>query len=152
MSRDRVFPLTIAITRHDDHPKDEAAIVDQGLGDYNDEAAPLHEVRYLSCFARTDSGKVIGGAVGRWWGEACELQQLWVEAAERKKGLGTRLIQDFEAHARSHGCTSVYLETFSFQALHLYRLLGYEVEYERGGYPHGILKYHMVKRLGRETK
>ena len=141
--------MTARITRHDDHPAEEAAIVDRGLGEYNDVAAPLHEVRYLSSFARTPSGEVIGGAVGRWWGEACELQQLWVAESERRKGLGTRLIETFEEQARGHGCITVYLETFSFQALALYRALGYEVEYERSDYPHGIVKYHMVKRLAR---
>ena len=135
------------ITRHDDHPAEEAAIVDRGLGEYNDVAAPLHEVRYLSSFARDASGEVIGGAVGRRWGETCELQQLWVAEPERRKGLGTRLIETFEEQARSHGCSTVYLETFSFQALTLYRSLGYEVEYERDDYPHRIVKYHMRKHL-----
>jgi len=140
--------MTATITRHDDLPE-EAAIVDRGLGEYNDVAAPLHEVRYLSSFARAPSGEVIGGAVGRWWGETCELQQLWVAEPERRKGLGTRLIETFEEQACSHGCSTIYLETFSFQALELYRALGYEVEYERGDYPHGIVKYHMRKRLTR---
>ena len=136
---------TLTFSTHDGHPPEESARIDHGLGESNDAAAPLHEVQPISCFARLESGQVVGGAVGRWWGKGCELQQLWVEPSHRCQGIGTQLIQAFEAHARSHGCTSFYLETFSFQALGLYRSPGYQVEYERTGYPHGIVKYHMGK-------
>jgi N-acetylglutamate synthase-like GNAT family acetyltransferase len=88
---------------------------------------------------------VFGGAVGRWWGQCCELQQLWVEASYRRRGIGTQLIQAFEARAREHGCSTFYLETFSFQTPHLYELLGYTVAYGHKVYPHGIVKYVMVK-------
>ena len=82
---------------------------------------------------------VAGGA------ECCELQQLWVELSYRRRGIGTQLIQAFEARAREHGCSTFYLETFSFQTPHLYELLGYTVAYEHKVYPHGIAKYVMVK-------
>ena len=135
----------ITISRHDDCPAAEAGIVDAGLGNANDDAAPLHEVRPISCFARLPSGEVIGGAVGRTWGACCELQQLWVSPPHRRRGLGARLIREFEAHARARGCAQFYLETFSFQAPSLYRALGYVTAYEHAVYPHGIVKYVMVK-------
>ena len=83
--------------------------------------------------------------MGRWWGQCCELQQLWVEPSYRRRGIGTQLIQAFEARAREHGCSTFYLETFSFQTPRLYELLGYTVAYEHKVYPHGIVKYIMVK-------
>jgi GNAT superfamily N-acetyltransferase len=138
---------TIAITVHDSHPPAEAAMVDDGLEAANAAAAPLHEVRPIACFARTSSGELVGGAVGRRWGACCELQQLWVEPAHRHAGIATRLIGEFEAHARRHGCTSFYLETFDFQAPALYASLGYRVAYEHTPYPHGIVKFVMVKQL-----
>jgi ribosomal protein S18 acetylase RimI-like enzyme len=130
---------------HDEVPAEEGAIVDKGLGDFNDQAAPLHEVQALSCFVRDELGRVVGGAIGRRWGELCELQQLWVEASQRGKGLGARLVQEFERHASARGCKSFYLETLSFQAPEFYKKLGYRVALARSGYPHGIGKYHMVK-------
>ena len=136
----------IAISRHDDLPAEATHVVDTGLGEANDAAAPLHEVRPLACFARLPSGEVIGGAVGRTWGACCELQQLWVTPAHRRRGLGARLIREFEAHARTRGCDAFYLETFSFQAPSLYRSQGYVTAYEHAVYPHGIVKYVMVKR------
>jgi len=135
----------IAITVHDSYPPAETALVDGGLGASNEAAAPLHEVQPLSCFAKSESGDVLGGAIGRRWGPCCELQQLWVDPAHRHGGVATRLIREFEAHARSRGCTSFYLETFSFQAPALYASLGYRVAYAHKVYPHGIVKFVMVK-------
>ncbi len=137
----------IAISVHDTCPAEEAAFIDRGLGAANDAAAPLHEVQPISCFARDASGQVVGGAIGRRWGPCCELQQLWVEPAQRRRGIGSRLVRAFEAHALGHGCSSFYLETFSFQSPALYASLGYRVAYEHKVYPHGIVKFVMVKQV-----
>ncbi|WP_280151042.1 GNAT family N-acetyltransferase [Piscinibacter sp. XHJ-5] len=141
-----------SFTVHDDVPADEGRMVDDGLGRYNESAAPLHEVRPLSCFARTASGQVIGGAVGRTWGECCELQQLWVEEPLRGRGIGTRLVREFEHRAAERGCSTFYLETFSFQAPGLYRSLGYEPKLELHGYAPGIVKYIMVRAVARAER
>lgn len=138
----------VTIKAHDDHPEAESAIVDAGIGQSNDAAAPLHEVRPLSCFAYGNAGIVIGGAVGRRWGNCCELQQLWVEPRYRHQGIATKLMTAFELRAQSHGCESFYLETFNFQAPEFYRALGYQVAHENKVFPHGFVKYIMVKQLG----
>jgi ribosomal protein S18 acetylase RimI-like enzyme len=140
-----VVTPTVSISTHDSYPSKESALVDRGLGEANDAAAPLHEVQPLSCFARTEDGQLVGGAVGRWWGQCCELQQLWVEPTHRRQGIGTKLIQAFEARAKQHGCSVFYLETFNFQAPQLYESLGYTVAYAHKIYPHAIVKYIMVK-------
>ena len=137
----------LSFTEHDDVPFDDGRLVDAGLGAANEAAAPLHEVRPLSCFARLPSGGVVGGAVGRLWGRCCELQQLWVAPEHRGLGIGARLVGAFERRARSRGCRSFYLETFSFQAPSLYRRLGYEVRLELHGFPQGIVKYTMVREF-----
>ena len=130
---------------HDTLPSDAGDIVDVGLGAANDAAAPLHEVRALSSFARDAAGAVVGGAIGRTWGECCELQQLWVHDAWRRCGVGSRLVRQFEQRAAQRGCRIFYLETFSFQAPALYRSLGYRVVHEHRGFPHGIVKYLMQR-------
>jgi len=132
---------------HDDLPQAEWSVVDQGLGDSNEAAAPLHEVRPLSCFAHSPTGDVVGGAIGRTWGECCELQQLWVRPDCRRQGLGADMIRLFEQRAEARGCRTFYLETFSFQAPSLYRALGYEVQLEIQGFAPGIVKYTMVRRV-----
>ncbi|HEX6945306.1 MAG TPA: GNAT family N-acetyltransferase, partial [Casimicrobiaceae bacterium] len=106
---------------------------------------PLQDVERLAAFARMSSGEVIGGAIGRTWGECCELQQVWVNREHRRKGVATRVVKAFEQEALSRGCRTFYLETFSFQVPELYRKLGYQVGFELAGFPEGIVKYVMVK-------
>lgn len=124
-------------------------MVDAGLDAHNGLAQPLQDVRALACIAHGPEGKVQGGALGRTWGQCCELQQLWVDQACRHQGLGTDLMLAFEAAAEARGCTTFYLDTFSFQALGFYRSLGYEVALTLGGYTGGVEKHTLLKRLPR---
>lgn len=136
----------LSFTVHDDLPE-EGRLVDDGLGRFNDENAPLQDVRPLSCFVRLRSGQVIGGAIGRTWGECCELQKIWVDAGHRRQGIATGLVREIERHALTRGCRTFYLETFSFQAPALYRALGYEVVLELRGFPDGIVKFLMIRHV-----
>ena len=136
---------SLIFSLHDDVPKPAADAVDIGLGVANEGAAPLGDVLGLSCFVRNPRGTVVGGAVGRTWGQCCELQQLWVDSSLRRHGIATLLVQRFEARARERGCRTFYLETFSFQAPALYERLGYRVELTIEGFGEGIAKYTMVK-------
>lgn len=139
------------LSLHDDVPQNAAQVVDAGLSSFNASAAPLHEVRALSCFARDASGRIIGGAVGRSWGLCCELQQLWVEPVARRKGLGTSILRAFEGRARERGCRTFYLETFSFQVPDFYRSQGYAVGLALRGMAPGVVKYIMVREEMREV-
>jgi ribosomal protein S18 acetylase RimI-like enzyme len=130
---------------HDHVPPDAGRVVDDGLGQSNEAAAPLDEIKRLSCFASLTSGAVVGGAVGRIWGECCELQQLWVDPAYRRRGIGAKLVKLFETRAAERGCRTFYLDTFSFQAPAFYRKLGYQPAAEIRGFPDGIVKYVMLR-------
>ena len=141
---------TVKVTAYDDCPSEESALLDNGLGQFNDSAAPIQEVQSFSCFAKAESGQLIGGAVGRRWGQCCELQQLWVETSYRRHGIGADIVRAFEAHASKHGCNLIYLETFSFQAPEFYKAMGYKVEHERSGFPHNIVKYQMAKHINNQ--
>lgn len=159
-------PHRIEYRCHDGVPEDEASLVDAGLDQDNMRSAPLHAVQGISCFAyladrhaaemigtvaaegiKAESNTLIGGAVGRVWGRCGELQQIWVADDFRRQGIGAMLIAEFECLAARHGCSMIYLETFSFQAPALYRTSGYEEKLVLEGYPDGIRKYTMVKIL-----
>ncbi|UPT73343.1 MAG: GNAT family N-acetyltransferase [Elusimicrobiota bacterium] len=133
-------------TPSDPNPAD-LAVVDGGLGTFNSEAADTTAIKKLACFVRSGAGHVLGGAVGRTWGEAVELQQLWVTKDLRGKGLGAKLVALFEAEARRRGCRLVYLDTFTFQAPEFYAKLGYETACRFDGFPGGVSKLVMRKPL-----
>jgi ribosomal protein S18 acetylase RimI-like enzyme len=141
-------PEKLVFTIHDVVPHDEWSVVDAGLDEFNNKAAPLHEVQGLSCFAHMPSETVIGGAIGRTWGTCCELQQLWVDPLHRRRGIGRELMKHFEQRAQVRGCRTFYLETFSFQAPDFYRSLGYEVRLELKGFGQGNVRYTMVREYG----
>ena len=140
-----------SISTHDSLPADECRRVDGGLGESNDAAAPLHEVQPLQCFVRAPGGEVIGGAVGRTWGECGELLQLWVHERHRRRGIGKGLVRMFEERAEARGCRRFYLHTFSFQAPALYASLGYRSAAEVRGFSDGIALYLMVRDLDLAT-
>lgn len=133
---------------HDEAPADAEAAIDAGLDAFNHEAAPLHEVQPLACIVHDGTGAVAGGALGRRWGTCGELQQLWVRADTRGHGVGSEVVRRFEALAREKGCRTMHVETFSFQAPAFYQALGYQVAYARHDFPHGVVKYHLIRRLG----
>lgn len=123
--------------------------IDAGLHLHNLHAADLGAVRPLFCFARDASGALIGGARARRWGTAWEVQQLWVDPRHRRRGIAAELLRRIEHAARSAGGTLIYLDTFSFQAPALYERCGYEVACRLEGFPDGIVKYVMQRRLQR---
>ena len=126
----------------------EVKVVDEGLGQYNGRAANMGAVVPFACLVRgRDAQRVIGGALARRWGGCCELQQLWVDDRFRGAGLGREIMQRIEAHAASHGCTLIFLDTFSFQCPAFYAKLGNEVVCQFEGFPDGISKLILQKRL-----
>jgi ribosomal protein S18 acetylase RimI-like enzyme len=135
----------LAYSASDTPSEDDLLAVDAGLERHNFSVAPLTEVRQLAAFAREPSGRTVGGAVGRTWGKCCELLQLWVAPEFRSQGVGSRLLQEFEAHARARGCSIFYLTTLSYQAPEFYRRHGYASLAQIAGYPNGIVKHLMHK-------
>lgn len=135
------MPLSFSTT---DTPQDDQLLaVETGLEQHNHAAAPLAEVTPLATFATEASGTVAGGAVGRTWGQCCELLQLWVAQSHRGQGVGSQLLLAFEAGARRRGCRTFYLTTLSYQAPGFYRRHGYQVLAQIDGYPDGIVKFLM---------
>jgi GNAT superfamily N-acetyltransferase len=142
----------IQISVHLQAPAAAVAVVDAGLDDFNIASAPLDDVHSLHVIAHNPDGTVVGGAIGRTWGECCELQQLWVSAELRSAGMGTRLMDAFEQAARSRSCKLVYLETFSFQAPIFYQFRGYVKVLRTEGFTRGVTKFTMHKWLDGEAR
>lgn len=133
-------------------PKNAVAVIDQGLGDFNDQVAELSDVKPLHVIAEAGPDQVIGGAIGRTWGQACELQQLWVLETLRQTGVGTRLMDAFEKAAQNRGCALIYLDTFCFQAPKFYEARGYKTVLHVKGFTGGISKFTMQKEFAHEAR
>lgn len=134
---------------HDAPLPAEVEIVDEGLDRHNQQSADFGAVHPFTCLVRSIDGTVIGGALARRWGTCSEIQQLWVDPAHRSHGIGREIVRRIERQAREHGCTLLFLETFSFQAPEFYRRAGYEVACEFQGFPDGVSKFIMRKKLVR---
>lgn len=68
-----------------------------------------------------------GFALGRTAGPEAELLTLAVRPAEQGKGLGRKLLRQYESEARKRGATEAFLEVAvdNAPAIHLYRSEGY---------------------------
>jgi GNAT superfamily N-acetyltransferase len=128
-------------------PPGAIATVDAGLDEYNVAGAPITDVRSLHVIAEDKDGIVVGGAIGRTWGQCCELQQLWVCAELRSNGIGSHLMDAFEQEAENRGCALVYLDTFSFQAPVFYQARGYREVLRTVGFTGGVAKITMHKSI-----
>ena len=124
----------------------DAQVIDDGLDQFN-HAADLSGVTPFTSVARLGDGRIIGGAIARRWGACCEIQQMWVDDSMRSHGIGGQIMEQVEAHARAHGCTVLYLDTFSFPAPEFYKKHGYEVACRFDRFPDGVSKFIMRKSL-----
>ncbi|SAL75228.1 acetyltransferase [Caballeronia peredens] len=73
-------------------------------------------------------GAAIGCVALKYHGKApAELKRMWVSASARGMGVGRRLLEEAEMHARESGATAVRLETNKAlkEAIELYRRSGY---------------------------
>ena len=121
--------------------------IDHGLHTYNQRSADLNAIRRFACYAWSHDKVLAGGALARWWGTACELQQIWVDEALRRCGIGSSLMRQVELTAIERGCNLLYLDTFSFQAPQFYYQLGYETACRLDGFPDGGSKFVLRKSL-----
>jgi ribosomal protein S18 acetylase RimI-like enzyme len=114
---------------------------------FNIETTGIRDVREVLVTETGDDGELLGGLYGWTWGGTCWIQALWVRADMRTRGLGSRLLQAAEEHARHDGCLQLALDTHSFQAPDFYARHGFEVMGTLPDYPAGHAHLLMRKRL-----
>lgn len=92
-------------------------------------------------------GKVVAGLDGEInWGKL-HVENVWVHPELRGSGRGTQLMRYAEDQARAHGCHSVVLDTFSFQARGFYEKLGYREFGAAAAYDGGHTRHYFEKAL-----
>ncbi|MBC8073616.1 MAG: GNAT family N-acetyltransferase [Deltaproteobacteria bacterium] len=141
----RIDEFSLELTA--DPAGEDVGAVSQGLDAFHRAHPGFEEKQPLAVFLRDREGAVVVGAVGRTWGESCEVQLLWVREDVRGQGHGTRVLAAVEAEARARGCTKVHLDALSFGASAFYRRLGYREVHTIRGLARGISKHYLEKAL-----
>lgn len=125
---------------------DRKAIQD-ALVAFNRSKTTLRDYRDVAVLIRDEAGATIGGLSGytsyRWM----FIELLFVPEHLRGQNIGTKLMAQAEAHARSLGLVGIWLDTFSFQARPFYEKLGYSVFGTIDNYPPGGARYFLSKTL-----
>ena len=91
--------------------------------------------RQLTVQILDGSGELAAGMSGWTWGVAAGIGLTWVRETSRGDGLGAQLLAEFEAEARSRGCTHVFVTSFTFQAPGFYERHGYRELFRWQGVP-----------------
>jgi ribosomal protein S18 acetylase RimI-like enzyme len=81
----------------------------------------------IGLFVRGETGALMAGLDANFYAGWLFVNNLWVHAEHRRRGIGRRLLREAEHLAVSSGCHSAWLDTWSFQGPAFYRRLGYEV-------------------------
>jgi len=133
----------------DDPRREDLALLDDRLYEFNAAASGVDDGRSLAIFVRDGDQTIVAGLHGWTWGGTGFVQAIWVDRKLRGFGLGSRLIAAAEAEARRRGCHQMHLDTHSYQAPAFYRRLGYEAIGELPGWPRGNdVRIFLRKRLG----
>jgi len=118
------------------------------INDHNADVTGHHDGRMLAIFLRDDRGAIRAGLSGHTWGGCADVKWLWVREAERRSGIGSRLLAAAEREAQERGCRQIVLSTHSFQAPEFYRKQVYTIAGEFLGYPVGGSLIFLRKALG----
>jgi GNAT superfamily N-acetyltransferase len=126
----------------------DIAFLENQINEHNADVTGHRDGRMLTILLRDDRGAIRAGVSGHTWGGCAEVKLLWVREAERRSGIGSRLLAAAEREARERGCRQIVLSTHSFQAPLFYKKHGYTVSGEFPGYPIGGSQIFLRKALG----
>lgn len=118
--------------------------IDDGLVQFNLAKVGGWECHHIAVSARKD-GQLVGGVSGTAQWDWLEVELLWVEAAEQRSGVGSRLLKAIEQAAASKQFLGSHLRTGSWQALRFYQNHGYDIFGQLEGYPKGHTTYFLKK-------
>ena len=121
--------------------------LDAEINAFNAAVTGMADGRLLCVSVRGVDGDLCAGLFGWTWGGCGYIEFLWVRAADRGRGLGTRLLTAAEQEIRRRGCGQVALSTHSFQAPGFYARFGYRECGRTPAYPRGYDQIHLVKQL-----
>lgn len=124
----------------------ELQTIQEGLASFNEADVGPSERRALAVLVR-DGGSIVAGISGfTAWGWLF-VQWLWVDATRRGEGIAGRMLEAAEAEARTRGCHSAHIDTFSPVALKVYQRQGYVPFGQLEDFPVGRTRTFLKKKL-----
>jgi GNAT superfamily N-acetyltransferase len=129
-----------------DAPEIQAYLAER-IYEFNSKATGYFDGEDFSATQRDESNAIRAGIYGYTWGGCCYVSYLWVDEAERGRGIGTALLVAAEEHAKARGCKLVLLSTHSFQAPAFYERLGYKQQAVMRDHPVGHASLYYAKPL-----
>jgi len=127
----------------------DAELLSGRLRRHDEAFAPReHEYVYIGKKVTDENGRVIAGLVGGVDGwNGTDIDALWVDDPYRGKGIGTRLLREYEREAKENGAGVVFIEAYDWN-VGFFRKNGYEtVTGMLEDYPRGHTMYCMQKPL-----
>ncbi|HVV68470.1 MAG TPA: GNAT family N-acetyltransferase [Gammaproteobacteria bacterium] len=124
----------------------EIDILAKGIAN-NTKQHGLEPIEPFAFFIRDRNNVIKGGCNGNIGYNWLYIDQLWIDEQLRGKGYGTKLMRAAEKLGLEKKCLSGAVNTTSWEALDLYKKLGYRVELERHGLPKNSIFYFLRKEL-----
>ncbi len=125
-------------------------VISTKLRDYNIEQSgglSTQPGTSISLTLKSKTGEVVGGIRGRTYYQSLTIDHLWIDERFRKMGYGRNLLLKVEGMAKEEGCASANTSSYSFQASQFYEKIGYRIVGVFEGYPEGIKKFFLEKKL-----
>ncbi|GAB3523961.1 GNAT family N-acetyltransferase [Photobacterium alginatilyticum] len=128
-------------------PSDESINeIRNGLVEHNQPFLNGLDREKVAFYAKVNEKKV-GGITAEVFGNWLLINFLWVEESIRGKDVGSNLLLQLENHAKSKGCHSSMVDTFSFQAKPFYEKHGYVCHMTLENYPVDHARHFFTKLL-----
>jgi len=129
-------------------PQQVMQLLEDKIYEHNSASINKDDGYFFSRIVRDENKEIVAGIAGWIWANACEITQLWVDEKARKHGIGKKLLEAAEEEAKSKGCLTILVRSYSFQAPHFYERYGYKTELMLNNFPEGYSYHILVKRMG----
>lgn len=122
-------------------------VIGGGLNEFN-VAKGIGDSRPLAVvLTDPETQRVLGGAVGRSSLGTLFLDLFYLPEEFRGRGLGTKILKEFEDEGRRRGCRSAFVYTISLQAPYFYTRNGWRAFGRIPCDPPGASRIFMIKNL-----
>ena len=112
-------------------PAQALAQMEKGLLDYAVKHGVNVDFKPFSFVLYNEKEDVIGMMEAFSSYSCIHIQDLWIDASYRGKGLGRQLLKTLEQHFEGKGFNNINLVSCAFQAPEFYEKCGYQIEFIR---------------------